>query len=285
MSNNTSRRLVNRLEADTPTSVIQVGASVFGARDIPVIAGPCAVESTEQMTAVAQTLVDLGIPCMRAGVFKPRTSPYTFQGMGEEGLAILADIKSRFGLAVISEVMSVEQIALARDTVDCFQIGARNMQNFELLKALGKEQKPVLLKRGLAATLDEFLHAAEYIALGGNTQIILCERGIRSFDMQTRNVLDLAGAVLLKEKTHLPVIVDPSHATGKRSLISPCAKAAIAAGLDGLMIEAHPEPEHSVSDSEQALGLDALKTLVGELQPVAQAVSRQLVGTTISCDR
>ena len=272
----TSRKLVDKKDANQPTTPIRVGESVFGQAAVPLIAGPCAVENPAQLAAVAQTLRKLGISCMRAGAFKPRTSPYTFQGLGDEALSLLAEIRKTHQLAVVSEVMGVEHIAQARDVFDCFQVGSRNMQNFELLKALGKEEKPVLLKRGFAATLDEFLNAAEYIAAGGNTQIILCERGIRSFDPQTRNVLDLACAILLKEKTHLPVIVDPSHATGQRSLVGPAAKAAVAAGLDGLIIEAHPHPEQSVSDADQALGLDDLETLVPELDRIARAVGRTI---------
>lgn len=272
----TSRKLVDKTDPNQPTTAIRVGQSVFGKDTIPLIAGPCSVETPAQLEAVAQTLRKLGITCMRAGAFKPRTSPYTFQGLGDEALSLLTQLKQEHGLAIVSEVMGVEHIEQARDVFDCFQVGSRNMQNFELLKALGKERKPVLLKRGFAATLDEFLNAAEYIAAGGNTQIILCERGIRSFDPQTRNVLDLAGAILLKEKTHLPVIVDPSHATGQRSLVAPAARAAIAAGLDGLIIEAHPEPDQSVSDPDQAISLSDLETLVPELDRIAKAIGRSI---------
>lgn len=259
-----------------PTRKIQVGPAVFGDTEIPLVAGPCSVESYEQLHQVATTLKKLEIQCIRGGAFKPRTSPYAFQGLGVEGLKLLARIRDEFEMAVISEVMSIEQIALAEPYVDCYQIGSRNMQNFELLKALGRQPKPVLLKRGLSATIQEFLYAAEYIMAGGNENVILCERGIRSFDSATRNVLDLAAVALLKEKTSLPVMVDPSHATGKRSLIAPCAKAAVAVGSDAVMIEAHPEPDKSVSDAAQALSLEDLSDLVPELKAVATAIDRRI---------
>lgn len=248
----------------------------IGGNEVLVIAGPCAVESREQMHAVMKTLQEAGIPALRGGAFKPRTSPYSFQGHGIEGLRIMDEIRKETGIAIVTEVMSVEQMELAEPYLDCFQVGSRNMQNFELLKELGKQEKPVLLKRGLCATIEEFLYSAEYIAAGGNHNIILCERGIRSYDPMTRNVLDIVSVPLLKELTHLPVIVDPSHATGKRSLILPASKAAVAIGADGLIVEAHPVPEKSVSDAAQALGLEELKTLVREVEPVAKAIGRQL---------
>ncbi|MBY0404938.1 MAG: bifunctional 3-deoxy-7-phosphoheptulonate synthase/chorismate mutase [Cyanobacteria bacterium] len=260
----------------TSTSLVKVGNVIFGGHESVLIAGPCAVESRDQLEQVAQTLHQLGIPCLRGGAFKPRTSPYSFQGMGEEGLQLLAEMGKKYDLAVITEVMSVEQMEMAADYVDCFQVGSRNMQNFELLKALGKSHHPILLKRGLAATLEEFLMAAEYIMAEGNEQVILCERGIRSFDPMTRNVFDLGAVALLKELTHLPVIADPSHATGKRSLVGPVAKAALAVGSDGLIIEAHPVPEKSVSDASQALSLPDLVKLSGQLALVAQSVDRTL---------
>ncbi len=253
---------------------ISIGQMRIGGAEPVVIAGPCAVESYEQLREVALTLKMLGVRGLRAGAFKPRTSPYSFQGMGEEGIRLLATIGQEVGLAVISEVMSVEQIPLMLDYVDCLQVGSRNMQNFDLLKALGKVNKPILLKRGLAATLDEFMNAAEYILAGGNEQVILCERGIRSFDPATRNVLDLASVALLKEKTHLPVIVDPSHATGQRSLIIPASRAGIAIGADGLLVEAHPRPEQSVSDADQALSLDELAELVRQVRLISDAMAK-----------
>jgi 3-deoxy-7-phosphoheptulonate synthase len=255
-------------------TTVTVGSAVFGGSRVVMIAGPCAAESYEQLFEVAQVLKELGIPCLRAGVFKPRTSPYSFQGMGEEGLVMLDLIRRKTGLVVITEVMSIEQMAMAAPYVDCFQVGSRNMHNFELLKALGCQLVPVLLKRGLAATVDEFLLAAEYILMEGNSQVILCERGIRSFDSATRNVLDLASVALLKELTHLPVIVDPSHATGRRSLIEPAARAAVAVGADGIMVEAHPDPMHSVSDADQAVSLEELAGMMPRLEAVAGAVGR-----------
>lgn len=255
---------------------VRVGSVVFGGNEIVMIAGPCAIESLEQLSLTAEALNKAQIPCLRGGAFKPRTSPYSFQGMGVEGLELMAAVGEKHQVALITEVMSVEQIHMAAPFVDCFQVGSRNMQNFELLKALGKAGKPVLLKRGLAATLEEFLFAAEYILAEGNSQVILCERGIRSFDPTTRNVLDLGAVALLKEMTHLPVIVDPSHATGKRSLIGPTAKAGIAVGADGLIIEAHPVPEKSVSDAAQALSLPELMELIPQLEAVAMAVGRRL---------
>lgn len=268
--------LYSRNHPDHQTTVT-VGTAHFGKSDgVIVVAGPCAVESYDQLYEVAFELKRLGISCMRAGVFKPRTSPYSFQGMGMEGLRILEAVRRETGLAVITEVVSIPQIEQAEPYLDCFQVGSRNMQHFELLKALGRQQKPVLLKRGMAATLDEFLLAAEYILMEGNSQVILCERGIRSFDDQTRNVLDLAGLALLKERTHLPVIADPSHATGRRNLIAPASRAAIAAGADGVMIETHPMPECSISDADQAFPLSEMQVLVPQLDVIATAMGKTL---------
>lgn len=271
----TSTLLAHRKHS-TVTTEIQVGHTVVGGADFTVMAGPCAVESYEQLRRVADRLLALGIPCLRGGVFKPRTSPYSFQGMGAEGLEIVDAIRRETGLAIVSEVMSIEQLEMAVEHFDCLQIGSRNMQNFELLKAVGRTGKPVLLKRGLAATIEEFVHAAEYVLAAGNARVILCERGIRSFDPMTRNVLDLAAVALLKEITHLPVIVDPSHATGKRSLVIPASRAAVAIGADGLIVEAHPVPEKSVSDAAQALSLDDLSELIAEISPVANVLGRPL---------
>lgn len=258
---------------DNHASVISIGNAELGHRHEPVIiAGPCAVESYEQLRAVGETLASVGIPAIRGGAFKPRTSPYAFQGLGVEGLKHLRRMHDELGLSVVSEVMCIEQIEIMADYVDCYQVGARNMQNFDLLKALGKQHKPVILKRGLAATLSEFLNAAEYILAGGNSNVILCERGIRSFDSATRNVLDLAGVAWLKEHTHLPVLVDPSHATGLRNLILPTTRAAIAVGADGILVEAHPQPEKSVSDAAQALSLDDLVRLAHEVKLMSAAL-------------
>lgn len=243
---------------------------------IAMMAGPCAIESYEQAKTVTETLQRLGIPCLRGGVFKPRTSPYSFQGMGAEGIELLNTLKAETGILVASEVMTVDQVGLVQDCFDLMQIGSRNMQNFDLLKAVGRQEKPVLLKRGLSATIEEFLYAAEYIMSEGNQQVILCERGIRSFDPMTRNVLDLAAVALLKEMTHLPVIVDPSHATGKASLIEPASRAAIAIGADGLIVEAHPCPSQSVSDAAQALSLEELAQLCKAVTPIAEAIQRPI---------
>ncbi len=255
---------------------------VFGGNGVVSIAGPCSVESLEQMITVGQALKTLGIPCIRGGVFKPRTSPYSFQGLGRKGLEILGEVRRELGLLVITEVMNVKELWEADPFLDCFQVGARNMQNIELLKALGRQKKPVLLKRGLSATIDEFLMAAEYILIQGNQQVILCERGVRGFDPATRNVLDLSAVPLLKEKTHLPIIVDPSHGTGKRSLVLPASRGAVVMGADGVMVEVHPQPERSISDAQQAIGLEELKQMTEELARVANAIGRTLTLAGIS---
>jgi len=255
---------------------IKIGQTLVGGPEPAIIAGPCAVESYEQLMAVGKRLKKIGVHCLRGGAFKPRTSPYAFQGLGEQGLELLSQVGQELDLAVVSEVMSIDQIDIMKPHVDCYQVGARNMQNFDLLKALGPIKKPVLLKRGLAATLDELLMAAEYIMAHGNAQVILCERGIRSYDQNTRNVLDLGGVAWLKEKTHLPVIVDPSHGTGVSSLVTPAARASIAIGADGIIVEAHPNPADSVSDAAQALTLDELEDLVKQARIMAAAVDHCL---------
>jgi 3-deoxy-7-phosphoheptulonate synthase len=270
-------KLVSKTHPEHQT-VINISDTVtVGGQDLLIIGGPCAVESLEQMEQVARHLAHTSVQMLRGGVFKPRTSPYSFQGLALEGLHILKDISQRYNIPVVTEVMSIEQIESVVTYADMLQIGSRNMQNFELLKALGKAGKPILLKRGLAATLEEFVMAAEYILSHGNPDVILCERGIRSFDNFTRNVLDLGAVVALKQLTHLPVIVDPSHAVGKRELVAPLAKAAIACGADGLIIECHPEPEKSVSDARQALSLEDMAELVHHLRPVAVAVGREML--------
>ncbi|MEA5505341.1 3-deoxy-7-phosphoheptulonate synthase [Halotia wernerae UHCC 0503] len=257
-------------------TVVKLSQTVaFGGEELVIIGGPCAVESLEQMEKVAQKL-STSVQALRGGVYKPRTSPYAFQGMGKEGLEVLAKVRSHYNIPVITEVMSISQIEIVAAHADMLQIGSRNMQNFDLLKALGLAGKPILLKRGLAATIEEFVMAAEYILSHGNPDVVLCERGIRSFDNYTRNVLDLAAVAALKQITHLPVIVDPSHAVGKRELVAPMAKAAIACGADGLIIECHPEPEKSVSDARQALALEDMVNLVDSLKPIAAAVGRNI---------
>lgn len=257
-------------------SEIQIDSTLkIGGKNIAIMAGPCAVESWTQMDSTCAELKGC-LSMVRGGVYKPRTSPYSFQGMKEEGLLILSLLKEKYGLPVVTEVMSQEQIEPVAEVADLMQVGSRNMQNYDLLKALGKAGKPVLLKRGLSATIEEMLLAAEYIASHGNPNIILCERGIRSFDSYTRNVLDLGAVVALKQLSHLPVIVDPSHACGKSEMVADLARAAVACGADGLIIECHPEPAKSVSDARQALSLSQMRELVQSLAPVASAVGREI---------
>ena len=280
-----SAKLAAKSHPDHQTVVNLSEKVAFGGTEVVIIGGPCTVESAEQMETVAQKLSAAPVQALRGGVYKPRTSPYAFQGMAEDGLEILAQVQSHYNIPVVTEVMAISQIeaiaSLLRKAqnathVDMLQVGSRNMQNFDLLKALGQAGKPILLKRGLAATIEEFVMAAEYILSHGNPDVVLCERGIRSFDNYTRNVLDLGAVVALKQITHLPVIVDPSHAVGKRELVAPLAKAAIACGADGLIIECHPEPEKSVSDARQALSLEDMVNLVHSLKPVAASVGRRI---------
>lgn len=237
---------------------------VFG--DPSFVFGPCAVESYEQVAAVAQTIKDKGLKMIRGGAFKPRTSPYDFQGLGLEGLKILKQVSQEYGLATITEIVTPADLDVALDYIDVIQIGARNMQNFELLKAAGATNKPVLLKRGLAATIEEFIHAAEYIMSKGNTNIILCERGIRTYEKATRNTLDISAVPILKQETHLPVFVDVTHSTGRRDLLLPCSKAAIAIGADGVMAEVHPDPSVALSDSQQQMDIPTFNAYYEELQ-------------------
>ena len=266
--------LATQSHSDHQTIVRLSEQVAFGARELVIIGGPCTVETRSQMEIVAQELQHAPVQALRGGVYKPRTSPYAFQGLGLEGLEILSDVRSRHNIPVVTEVMSIAQIESIVAHADMLQVGSRNMQNFDLLKALGQVEKPILLKRGLAATVEELVMAAEYILSHGNSQVVLCERGIRSFDNYTRNVLDLGAVVALKQLTHLPVIVDPSHAVGKRELVAPLARAAVACGADGLIIECHPEPEKSVSDARQALSLEDMVNLVHSLRSVATAVGR-----------
>ncbi len=258
------KMLVSR-DVQPENSVVRVGEAAFGDGSFAVIAGPCAVESEDQLMACARAIADSGGQLLRGGAFKPRTSPYDFQGLGEEGLKLLALARDRYGLAIVTEVMSENEIPLVAAYADLLQVGARNMQNYALLRALGKCGKPVLLKRGLSATLKEWLSAAEYILANGNPDVILCERGIRSFDSHTRNVLDIAAVPAMQEMTHLPVIVDPSHATGRRSLIAPLARAAVAVGADGLLVECHPDPDNAWSDGAQSLDLHQFREMMLQL--------------------
>ncbi|MCH2050878.1 MAG: 3-deoxy-7-phosphoheptulonate synthase [Trichodesmium sp. ALOHA_ZT_67] len=269
-------KLVSKSHSEDQTVVNISEQTTVGGTNFLIIGGPCTVESMEQMTAVANKLIMAPVQMFRGGVYKPRTSPYSFQGLGIEGLKILASVRQRYNIPVVTEVMSIPQIESVVAYADMLQIGSRNMQNFELLKAVGKAGKPVILKRGLAATIEEFLMAAEYILSYGNPNVVLCERGIRSFDSYTRNVLDLGAVAALKQLTHLPVIVDPSHAAGRRELVASLAKAAVACGADGLMIECHPIPEKSVSDAQQALSLEDMVKLVQSLRPIATAVGRYI---------
>ena len=264
-------------------TTVKVKDVVIGGKEVVVMAGPCVVENEKQIFEIARQVKALGAKILRGGAFKPRTSPYSFQGLGEEGLKLLAQAGEETGLAVVTEVMSVNQIELVGKYTDIFQVGARNMQNFVLLKELGKTKKPILLKRGMSATIEELLLSAEYILSQGNYEVILCERGIRTFENYTRNTLDLSAIPALKRLSHLPIIVDPSHATGRWRLVSPMAKAAIAVGADGLLIEVHPDPKSALSDGAQTLRLDTFTQLMKELSPIVQAVGREL-GTSVEYD-
>ncbi len=258
-------------------TVINVNGVEIGGKRVIVMAGPCAVESEEQITTIAEIVKGAGALILRGGAFKPRTGPYSFQGLGDEGLQMLAAAKKKVGLPVITEVMSTEDIDLVAEFTDVFQIGARNMQNFMLLKGVGQARKPVMLKRGMSATIEEFLLAAEYILSQGNLNVMLCERGIRTFETYTRNTLDINAVPALKNLTHLPVIVDPSHGTGRRELVAPVSKAAIAAGADGLIIEVHHDPENSMTgDGAQSLIPEQFSQLMEELQRLAEALGRSM---------
>ena len=258
-------KLVGR-ELKQEKTTIPVGDVVFGSNQFVVIAGPCSVEGRPQILKTAEAVQKSGAKILRGGAYKPRTSPYDFQGLEEEGLKLLAEARTATGLKICTEVMTPEQVDLVAEYADILQIGARNMQNFSLLKRVGKATKPVLLKRGLSATIKEFLMSAEYIISQGNPQVILCERGIRTFETMTRNTLDIAAVPLLKELSHLPVVVDPSHATGKRSLVQPMAKSSVAAGADGLLIEVHPVPEEAWSDGAQSLTFSDFEELMASVK-------------------
>lgn len=256
-------------------SIIPVGNTTIGPGTLTIMAGPCAIESQEQLMQTAFAVKKAGATFLRGGAYKPRTSPYSFQGLEEEGLRYMKEAREATGLMVICEVTSLRAIETAAKYVDMLQIGARNMQNFELLKEAGKSGLPILLKRGLSATLDEWLNATEYIMSEGNPHVVLCERGIRTFETATRNTLDISAVPALRSKTHLPVIVDPSHATGVRAYVEPLAKCAIAAGADGLMIEVHPDPKHALSDGPQSLNFAQFDALTDELKAYAAIVERK----------
>lgn len=257
-------------------SVIDVSGVKIGGRKLAVIAGPCSVENEKQIVGVAKSVKLAGATLMRGGAFKPRTSPYSFQGLKEEGLALLKVARKETGLPIVTEIMSARMLERFVEDVDLIQVGARNMQNFELLKELGRTNVPVLLKRGLSATIEEWLMAAEYIMAGGNDNVILCERGIRTFETYTRNTLDLSAIPAVKKLSHLPVIVDPSHAAGLWWMVEPMAKAAVAAGADGLIIEVHNDPEHALCDGAQSLKPERFARLMGELSGIAKIVGREL---------
>jgi 3-deoxy-7-phosphoheptulonate synthase len=258
-------------------SVIQLGKDVaVGGEQVVVMAGPCSVESESQMDAIAARVRELGALVLRGGAFKPRSSPYSFQGLGLPGLKMMREAADRYGLLVISEVMDHTQIPAMLDSVDVFQVGARNMQNYNLLKELGKVSKPVLLKRGISATIEELLLSAEYIMSGGNYNVVLCERGIRTFENATRNTLDISAIPVIQKLSHLPIVVDPSHGTGRRDKVSPMARAAVAAGADGLLIEVHSDPEKALSDGAQSLYLEQFEQLMQELRMIAPAVGRTI---------
>ncbi len=263
-------------EAFLKSQPFKIGEHTFGQGFFNLIAGPCSVENEDQIFQIAEFISSLNAKVLRGGAFKPRSSPYSFQGLGEKGLKLLKDAATKYNLLSVSEIMDGEDLPMMEEYVDILQIGARNMQNYSLLKKLGKSSKPVLLKRGLSATYKEFLMSAEYILSGGNKRVILCERGIRSFETHTRNTLDLAAVPILQELSHLPVIVDPSHGTGMRSLIAPMSRAAVAAGADGLMIEVHPEPDLARSDAAQTISFEQFKEIVDSVRLIQQALQKDL---------
>ncbi|WP_069997313.1 3-deoxy-7-phosphoheptulonate synthase [Cellulosilyticum sp. I15G10I2] len=271
-----SYKLANKKFHPDPT-IIEMPNCKIGGKELVIMAGPCAVESKEQLFESADAVLGGGAAILRGGAYKPRTSPYSFQGLEEEGLQFMQEAKAKTGLSIVCEVTSIQAVNTAANYVDMLQIGARNMQNFELLKAAGKTKIPVLLKRGLSATIEEWLNAAEYIMSEGNPNVILCERGIRTFETATRNTMDISAVPVIKSKSHLPIIVDPSHACGKKEYIASLSKAAIAAGADGLMIEVHPNPKEALSDGPQSLDPQEFKTLMEELKIIAAACNRTLL--------
>src|SRR5215470_2507290 len=266
-------KLVSR-EAKRENTVVSVGGVPVGGEQVVVIGGPCAVESEEQALEVARAVREAGATLYRGGAFKPRTSPYSFQGLGVEGLKILSRVRAETGLPIVTEVLDTETVELVAEHADCLQVGARNMQNFSLLKRLGRLRKPVLLKRGMSATIEELLLSAEYLLSEGNYEVILCERGVRTFADHTRNTLDLSAIPYVQRISHLPIMVDPSHGTGKRQKVLPLSRAAIAVGADGLLVEVHDEPEHALSDGPQAILPDMFAQLVAEARQLAPVVDR-----------
>src|SRR5690349_8744486 len=270
--------LVSRDAKEEDTVVSFPGSDgSFGGRDLGIIAGPCSIESREQAFTIAERVAKAGARFFRGGAYKPRTSPYAFQGLGEEGLKIMAEIRDRFGLRIITEALDEESLALVAEYADVIQIGARNMQNFSLLKKAGRKRKPVMLKRGMSATLEEFLMAAEYILSEGNYEVILCERGVRTFADHTRNTLDLSIVPAVQRLSHLPILVDPSHGTGKRDKVLPLARAAIAVGADGLIVEVHHDPDHALSDGQQSIVPEQFVKLMSEVKQIAAVLDRGVV--------
>ncbi len=257
-------------------SVIKVKDATFGGDQLSIIAGPCSIEGEDQLYTIAKAVKDAGAKVLRGGAFKPRTSPYSFQGMGKAGLKIMKQAADEFNIATVSEVMRENQVELMSEYVDILQVGARNMQNFPLLKKLGKIKKPIILKRGMAARIEELLMSAEYIMSGGNYNIILCERGIRTFETYTRNTMDISAIPIVKKLSHLPIIADPSHGTGRRDKVAPMARAAVAAGADGLMVEVHHDPDHALSDGPQSLLPNQFSRLMEEVRMIAWAIGRNM---------
>ncbi len=264
-------------EVKAESSIVECGPVKIGKGHFCVMAGPCAVESRDQIMEIAAAVKEAGANMLRGGAYKPRTSPYSFQGMEEEGLRLLKEAGARYGLPVVTEVVTIEQVPVVMDYADMFQIGARNMQNFGLLRAVGKTSMPVLLKRGMMSTINEFLMSAEYILSEGNPNVVMCERGIRTFETETRNTLDIQAVPVLKKYTHLPVIIDPSHASGHWDLVTPMARASVAAGADGIIVEVHPRPAEAFSDGQQSLRPDKFKKMMDEIAPLLN-----VMGMTIS---
>ncbi len=271
----TPYKLAGREFKGEPTR-IRVGPVTIGGPRVVIIAGPCAVEDCEQIVGTAKAVKAAGADMLRGGAYKPRSSPYAFQGLEEEGLKLLAQARAETGLPVVTEVLNPRDVELVADYADMLQIGARNMQNFILLREVGRAKRPVLLKRGLAATTEEWLMSAEYILSEGNYDVVLCERGIRTYETSTRNTLDISAVPIIKRLSHLPILVDPSHGTGKRALVAPLARAAVAAGGDGILVEVHPSPETALSDGPQSLTFDDFRQMMDGLRPVAAAVGREM---------
>jgi 3-deoxy-7-phosphoheptulonate synthase len=272
-----------RRDAQTASTIVRLpNGATFGDDVVAICAGPCSVESREQLEATAKAVASRGANVLRGGAYKPRTSPYAFQGLGAEGLKLLRDAADRFGMAVVTEVLDPREVELVCAYADMLQIGARNMQNFSLLREAGESRKPVLLKRGLSATIEEWVMAAEYLLVAGNSNIVLCERGIRSFDNATRNLLDIAAVPLLHGLTHLPIVIDPSHGTGVARLVAPMALAGVAAGADGLLVEVHPDPPSAASDGPQSLTFEQFESLMMQVDVVARALGRRIPAASLA---